>query len=83
MTPIRNGSHGVPCPLCGAANSNVKDGRPVKKDGTFRRRRECVECHARFTTYEQIDRTILPDYEPPAPPTLEEAFTILAKAIRQ
>jgi len=39
------------CPYCGADDSRVVDTRPV--DNGIRRRRECVDCSRRFTTYEQ------------------------------
>ncbi len=40
------------CPFCGANNARVIDTREVS-DG-IRRRRECLNCHQRFTTYERI-----------------------------
>jgi transcriptional repressor NrdR len=47
------------CPKCGALEDKVIDSR-VSKDGlTIRRRRECVVCEFRFTTYEQIERADL------------------------
>ncbi|MBR2461068.1 MAG: transcriptional repressor NrdR [Clostridia bacterium] len=43
------------CPSCGCIdNSKVVDSRPTE-DYSIRRRRECLECHKRFTTYEIID----------------------------
>ena len=41
------------CPFCGHADDRVLDTR-VQKDGSIRRRRECLECKARFTTAETI-----------------------------
>lgn len=38
------------CPKCGCENLAVRDSRPV--DGSVRRRRECIACYHRFTTYE-------------------------------
>ncbi|MBE6599309.1 MAG: transcriptional repressor NrdR [Ruminococcaceae bacterium] len=43
------------CPSCGFADSKVIDSRPVEENNSIRRRRECLECHTRFTTYEIID----------------------------
>ena len=43
------------CPHCGFSDSKVLDSRPVEENNSIRRRRECLECHTRFTTYEIID----------------------------
>ncbi len=43
------------CPYCSFSDSKVIDSRPVEENNSIRRRRECLECHARFTTYEIID----------------------------
>ncbi len=43
------------CPSCGSPKSNVIDSRPVEENNSIRRRRECLNCHTRFTTYEIID----------------------------
>lgn len=43
------------CPACSSADSKVIDSRPVEENNSIRRRRECLECHTRFTTYEIID----------------------------
>ena len=42
------------CFLCGSIQSLVVDKREVKSSGDIRRRRECLKCHNRFTTYEKI-----------------------------
>ena len=43
------------CPFCGHTEDRVVDSR-VGRDGEFiRRRRECLKCHRRYTTYEYID----------------------------
>jgi transcriptional repressor NrdR len=42
------------CPFCGALNTQVKDSRPAEDNVAIRRRRFCVECHERFTTFERI-----------------------------
>lgn len=43
------------CPNCGFAESKVIDSRPVADSNSIRRRRECLSCRRRFTTYEVID----------------------------
>jgi transcriptional repressor NrdR len=43
------------CPACSSGESKVIDSRPVEENNSIRRRRECLECHTRFTTYEIID----------------------------
>ena len=43
------------CPLCGHAESKVIDSRPAADGSSIRRRRECLECQKRFTTYENIE----------------------------
>jgi hypothetical protein len=50
----KSGSEGPPCPNCGHATSRVLQGRaPLTRD-EYKRRRECVACRQRFTTYESI-----------------------------
>jgi len=43
------------CPACGYAESKVVDSRPAEECASIRRRRECLECQKRFTTYEVIE----------------------------
>lgn len=43
------------CPSCGTDDIKVVDSRPVEESNSIRRRRECLNCHTRFTTYEVID----------------------------
>lgn len=43
------------CPFCDYMESKVVDSRPTDEGNTIRRRRECVECKHRFTTYEKIE----------------------------
>ena len=47
------------CPHCGHEESKVTDSRPVEENSSIKRRRECLNCQARFTTYEIIE-TIQP-----------------------
>ena len=43
------------CPFCGLADSRVVDSRETEGRDAIRRRRECISCGQRFTTYEKID----------------------------
>lgn len=42
------------CPYCRSEQSAVLDKRPVKGTGEIRRRRECLKCKRRYTTYERV-----------------------------
>lgn len=44
------------CPYCGYSESKVIDSRPAEEGATIRRRRECLSCQKRFTTYEIMER---------------------------
>lgn len=44
------------CPKCGNIEDKVIDSRTWKDGAVIRRRRECLSCNARFTTYEEIER---------------------------
>lgn len=43
------------CPACGFPESKVVDSRPVNDGGSIRRRRECLQCQKRFTTFEIME----------------------------
>ena len=43
------------CPYCSNPESKVVDSRPSDEGNSIRRRRECLECHKRFTTYETME----------------------------
>jgi transcriptional repressor NrdR len=43
------------CPFCGFLNDKVVDSRESKEGESIRRRRECLKCEKRFTSYERID----------------------------
>ena len=45
------------CPFCGARDTKVLDSRPAEH--RIRRRRECIFCGKRFTTYEMVERPLL------------------------
>ena len=42
------------CPFCGHDDTQVKDSRPTEDNSAIRRRRSCLSCGARFTTFERI-----------------------------
>lgn len=44
------------CPFCSFSESKVIDSRPAEEGTTIRRRRECLSCGKRFTTYEIVER---------------------------
>ena len=43
------------CPYCGFSESKVIDSRPTEDGMSIRRRRECLKCQRRFTTYEKLE----------------------------
>ena len=43
------------CPYCGFTESKVIDSRPTDESSAIRRRRECLKCGKRFTTYEKLE----------------------------
>jgi len=44
------------CPYCGSVDNKVIDSRMTKEGDTVRRRRECLGCERRFTTYERVEQ---------------------------
>ena len=44
------------CPYCGYPDSKVIDSRPTDDNTSIRRRRECLKCGKRFTTYEKVEQ---------------------------
>ena len=47
------------CPYCSGTESRVIDSRPAEDSEKIRRRRECLSCGRRFTTYEMVENTPL------------------------
>ncbi len=45
------------CPFCGGLDSKVVDSRPTEDGERIRRRRECISCGKRFTTFEVVETT--------------------------
>ena len=43
------------CPFCGHLEDKVIDSRPAEDGSAIRRRRECLSCSSRFTTYEKVE----------------------------
>jgi len=43
------------CPFCGHGEDRVIDSRPAEDGAAIRRRRECIKCSSRFTTYEKVE----------------------------
>lgn len=43
------------CPFCGFMEDKVIDSRPTDEGSAIRRRRECIKCSKRFTTYEKVE----------------------------
>ena len=43
------------CPFCNSEDTKVIDSRPAEEQNAIRRRRECVSCQKRFTTYERLE----------------------------
>jgi transcriptional repressor NrdR len=44
------------CPWCGHAEDKVVDSRPAERDAAIRRRRQCLSCGRRFTTFERVEQ---------------------------
>lgn len=44
------------CPYCGELENKVIDSRMAKEGNTVRRRRQCLSCNTRFTTYERVEQ---------------------------
>ena len=47
------------CPFCGGFDSKVVDSRPTEDGERIRRRRECISCGKRFTTFEIVETTLI------------------------
>ncbi len=47
------------CPVCGCPDDKVLDTRPIDDDRSIRRRRECLNCQHRFTSYETLEKSML------------------------
>jgi len=47
------------CPFCRTDNDRVIDSRSIDDGANIRRRRECLACRRRFTTYERVERQLL------------------------
>ena len=47
------------CPFCSSNDNKVTDSRETSEGAAIRRRRECIDCGKRFTTYEYVEKTPL------------------------
>lgn len=52
---LDKGDCAMRCPFCHYVDSKVLDSRPTEDGQAIRRRRECLECHRRFTSYERVE----------------------------
>ena len=43
------------CPFCNTSDTKVIDSRPAEDNASIRRRRQCIKCNKRFTTYEKLE----------------------------
>ncbi len=48
------------CPYCGEDDTKVIDSRPAEDNSAIRRRRQCIKCDKRFTTYEKLESEAIP-----------------------
>ena len=46
------------CPFCSSEDNKVVDSRSADESTAIRRRRECLQCNRRFTTYEKIEMAV-------------------------
>jgi transcriptional repressor NrdR len=53
------GAERMKCPSCHFNGTRVLDSRPIEEGRSIRRRRECEQCHYRFTTFEKVEETPL------------------------
>ena len=51
---LRGLGAGMRCPSCGSLDTQVKDSRPTEDSSVIRRRRVCLSCNFRFTTFERV-----------------------------
>jgi len=54
-----NAGFAVKCPFCGSTEIKVVDSRDTESQDAIRRRRECLVCQRRFTTYERVEESPL------------------------
>ena len=55
-TSPKGASPPMKCPACGNPDLKVIDSRPIEEGNSIRRRRECLQCAKRFTTFEMIEQ---------------------------
>src|SRR5688572_19176168 len=52
----KGGGRSMRCPWCGNADDKVVDSRTAQQGSAIRRRRECLRCGRRFTTFERVEQ---------------------------
>ena len=74
------------CPFCGHEDTQVKDSRPTEDNTSIRRRRQCPNCGARFTTFERVqlrDLTVLKSTGQRAPFDRDKILHSMTIALRK
>ena len=74
------------CPVCGSLDTQVKDSRPTEDYGAIRRRRICLTCGGRFTTFERVqlrDLTVIKRNGRRAPFDRDKLMRSLQVALRK
>jgi transcriptional repressor NrdR len=56
---VRSSFRGVRCPSCASVDDKVVDSRQADDGAAIRRRRECLSCGRRFTTFERVEEAVL------------------------
>lgn len=74
---------GIPCPNCQSRRAKVIDSRPNRKHGppetAIRRRKVCLDCEYRFTTYERLEEDALLEHEK----SLRELWLTALRCLRE
>lgn len=77
------------CPYCGKTESDVVDSRPTKDEIVIKRRRECLSCQSRFTTFETTEEQVLPylirkdDWRGPTVTNFKIKLSFMARAFKE
>src|SRR3989442_13551348 len=58
-TPLLPGGRSMRCPWCGQSDDKVVDSREAEDGSTVRRRRQCLKCGRRYTTFERVEAASL------------------------
>ena len=74
------------CPFCGNEDTQVKDSRPTEDNSAIRRRRQCANCGARFTTFERVqlrELTVLKEHGKREPFDRDKLMRSMTIALRK